>query len=367
MEKRELTATHRKLLALLRRSGSLSRSALAAASGLTTAAVSMMTRDMLNLGLLEESDRAQGRRGPPHINLRPAAHAGYVLGVYAEYDLICLILMDYAGQCVAQTTLHGDFRVVDSVADTLAGAIRTLLEAQPQAHERLLAVSLALPARFDGGAMPVWIAPGLAAWRGVDIARQLSDRVGCPVLVENDANCAAIGELYFGSAAPDDSFFYLYIGKGIGGALILNGELHRGKQGNAGEIGALRTRAQSRPSFDDLRSCLLAAGESLPSAAADASWQALAASPAGKRWTQRAAGELYRLVYTVTALLDPPSLYLGGTLPAPFMAELQAAVMAQSPAPDDDAPLTLPPVRLSTLPTQNSAAFGAAALALTQC
>ncbi|MBI0512977.1 MarR family transcriptional regulator, partial [Dickeya dianthicola] len=71
MEKRELTATHRKLLGLLRRSGSLSRSTLAAASGLTTAAVSMMTRDMLNLGLLEERDRAQGRRGPPQINLRP--------------------------------------------------------------------------------------------------------------------------------------------------------------------------------------------------------------------------------------------------------------------------------------------------------
>ncbi|MBI0468094.1 MarR family transcriptional regulator, partial [Dickeya dianthicola] len=150
MEKRELTATHRKLLGLLRRSGSLSRSTLAAASGLTTAAVSMMTRDMLNLGLLEERDRAQGRRGPPQINLRPAAHAGYVLGIYAEYDLICLILMDYAGQCVAQTTLRGDFRVVDSVADTLADAIRTLLDAQPQARERLLAVSLALPARLDG-------------------------------------------------------------------------------------------------------------------------------------------------------------------------------------------------------------------------
>ncbi|MFQ6589648.1 ROK family protein, partial [Dickeya dianthicola] len=256
--------------------------------------------------------------------------------------------------------------VVDSVADTLADAIRTLLDAQPQARERLLAVSLALPARFDGGAMPVWIAPGLATWRGVDIARQLSDRLGCPVLVENDANCAAIGELNFGSAAPDDSFFYLYIGKGIGGALILNGELHRGKQGNAGEIGALRTRAQSRPSFDDLYDCLLAADEPLPSTADDANWQALAASPAGERWIQRAAGELYRLLYTVTALLDPPSLYLGGTLPTPFMAGLQAAVMAQAPAPDDDAPLTLPPVRLSTLPTQNSAAFGAAALALSQ-
>ncbi|WP_038909363.1 ROK family transcriptional regulator [Dickeya oryzae] len=366
MEKRELTTTHRKLLGLLRRSGSLSRSALAAASGLTTAAVSMMTRDMLNLGLLEESDRAQGRRGPPQINLRPAAQAGYVLGVYAEYDLICLILMDYAGQAVAHTTLRGDFRVVASVADTLANAINTQLDAIPQARERLLAVSLALPARFDGGAMPVWIAPGLAAWRGVDIARQLSERLGCPVLVENDANCAAIGELHFGSAAPDDSFFYLYIGKGIGGALIINGELHRGRQGNAGEIGALRTRAQSRPSFDDLHDYLVAAGERLSTTTADINWQALADSPAGVRWVQRAAGELYQLLYAVTALLDPPSLYLGGTLPTPFMAGLQTAVMAQAPAPDDDAPLMLPPVRLSTLPTQHSAAFGAAALALSQ-
>ncbi|ACS85146.1 ROK family protein [Musicola paradisiaca] len=366
MEKRELTASHRKLLGLLRRSGSLSRRSLAAASGLTTAAVSMMTRDMLNLGLLEESDRAQGRRGPPQINLRPTAQAGYVLGIYAEYELIGLTLMDYSGQCLVEHTLRGDFRRVDSVADTLAEAIGAMLTPQPLARAGLLAASLALPARFDGGAMPVWIAPGMAAWRGVDIARQLRDRLGCPVLVENDANCAAIGELHFGAAAPGDSFFYLYIGKGIGGALILNGELHRGRRGNAGEVGALRTRAQSRPSFDDLCAVLLAAGEKPPFPTTDTGWQALADSLAGIAWTQRATGELYHLLYAVTALIDPPDIYLGGTLPAPFIAALRTAVAALTPPPDDDAPLTLPPIHISALPTQHSAAFGAAVLALSQ-
>ncbi|QTF09195.1 ROK family transcriptional regulator [Brenneria izadpanahii] len=366
MDKRELTATHRKLVALLRRSGCLSRLALAAASGLTTAAVSMMTRDMLNLGILEESDREQGRRGPPKINLRVVAHTGYVLGVYAEYDLICLLLMDYAGHCVAEKTLRGDFRSVLTVADTLAGAVAALMEQQRIPQDKMLAVNLALPARFDGGALPVWIAPGLVAWRGVDIASQLSERLNCPVLVENDANCAAIGELNFGEADHHDSFFYLYIGKGIGGALVLNGDLYHGQNGNAGEIGALRPRSQSRPSFDDLQDCLRAAGVDIPSSPDDPQWESLANSPAGGRWIERAADELFDLIYTVTALLDPPCVYLGGTLPQPFTRRLKSALETPRPRPNGEAPLPLPPLKISSIPAQNSAAFGAAALALRQ-
>ncbi|MEC5341986.1 ROK family transcriptional regulator [Brenneria populi] len=366
MDKRELTATHRKLLALLRRSGGLSRLSLAAASGLTTAAVSMMTRDMLNLGILEESDREQGRRGPPQINLRVVAGTGYVLGIYAEYDLICLLLMDYAGRCAAEKTLRGDFRCVSTVVETLCEAVAALMAQQRIPREKMLAVNLALPARFDGGALPVWMAPGLIAWRGVDIASRLSARLGCSVQVENDANCAAVGESNFGEAERHDNFFYLYIGKGIGGALVLNGELYGGRHGNAGEIGALRPRPLSRPSFDDLQDCLRAAGVAIPPSPDDARWENLTNMPAGGDWIARAAGELFDLIHTVTALLDPPCVYLGGTLPLPFMSRLKSALELVWPQHNSEASLILPPLKISAIPAQNSAAFGAAALALRQ-
>lgn len=366
MDKRELTPTHRKLVALLRRAGSLSRLSLAAASGLTTAAVSMMTRDMLNLGILEESDKEQGRRGPPQINLRVVAQTAYVLGVYAEYDLICLLVMDYAGHCVAEKTLRGDFHSVLTVTDTLSAAVAALMAQQRIPPDKIRAINLALPARFDGGTLPVWMAPGLVGWRGVDIASQLSERLNCPVQVENDANCAAIGELNFGDAERHDCFFYLYIGKGIGGALVLNGDLYHGQNGNAGEIGALRPRPLSRPSFDDLRDCLRAAGADLPSSPDDARWEALADTPAGSDWIARAACELFDLIHTVTALLDPPCVYLGGTLPLPFTRRLKHAVEKIWPQQNNEAPLILPPLKISTIPAQNSAAFGAAALALRQ-
>ncbi len=79
---------------------------------------------------------------------------------------------------------------------------------------------------------------------GVPLSLLLKERLGFSVIVENDANCAAIGELYFGNQNNYKNLIYLTIGTGIGGAIIIDGKLFSGK-GAAGEIGHMIVQTQN--------------------------------------------------------------------------------------------------------------------------
>lgn len=74
----------------------------------------------------------------------------------------------------------------------------------------------------------------------------LEEKLGVPVTVENDANCAAIGELYFGSAAERDNLLVLSLGTGIGGGIIIDKKLYKGSRGVGGELGHMIIHAGGR-------------------------------------------------------------------------------------------------------------------------
>ncbi len=81
-------------------------------------------------------------------------------------------------------------------------------------------------------------------FNGVPLGALLEERLGFPVIVENDANCAAIGELYFANEKNYKNMIYLTIGTGVGGAIIIDGKLFSGK-GAAGEIGHMIVQTEN--------------------------------------------------------------------------------------------------------------------------
>ena len=83
-------------------------------------------------------------------------------------------------------------------------------------------------------------APNIADWNGVDLDKELNELIGLPVVIENDANAAAWGEAKFGAGKNQDHVMLLTIGTGIGGGLVINGNLHRGAFGVAAEFGHVR-------------------------------------------------------------------------------------------------------------------------------
>jgi len=82
--------------------------------------------------------------------------------------------------------------------------------------------------------------PNIAGWNGVDLDSDLTQVIGLPVVIENDANAAAWGEARFGAGRGIDHLLMLTVGTGIGGGIVVNGDLYRGAFGVAAEIGHMR-------------------------------------------------------------------------------------------------------------------------------
>jgi len=119
----------------------------------------------------------------------------------------------------------GPKHVLDVIAETVKQ-----LDAHPDG------VGLAIP----GGVNPeglCWRMPNVPGFEGVNVSAELKARLGCRVIVENDATTAALAELHLGHGRLHPSFAMMTLGTGIGGGIVIDGTLRRGRNGFAGEVG----------------------------------------------------------------------------------------------------------------------------------
>ena len=86
--------------------------------------------------------------------------------------------------------------------------------------------------------------PNLPAWRGIPIVKLLKRAFGVPVVLDNDANAAALAELKFG--CKKQNFIYLTLSSGIGAGIVIDGKVYRGAAGNAGEVGHMIIESSER-------------------------------------------------------------------------------------------------------------------------
>jgi glucokinase len=124
--------------------------------------------------------------------------------------------------------------------DMIADAVKELL-----ARHEIEAVGIGAAGFIEESRSSVVFAPNLA-WRNEPVARQVEDRTGRPVVVENDANAAAWAEAKMGAGRGHEHVMMITIGTGIGAGLVLNGELYRGRFGMAGEPGHYRVVPDGR-------------------------------------------------------------------------------------------------------------------------
>ncbi len=110
------------------------------------------------------------------------------------------------------------------------------------------------PVRFPEG-VPV-APPIMPGWDGFPVREALSQELGCPVMVDNDANLMAMGEQHAGVARSVSDFLYVKIGTGIGCGIIAGGNVHRGPTGSAGDIGHIQVDPEGRVCGCGNRGCL---------------------------------------------------------------------------------------------------------------
>ncbi|NGN68806.1 ROK family glucokinase [Streptomyces sp. A7024] len=123
----------------------------------------------------------------------------------------------------------------EGVIEAIATAVQDVTKDHPDAE----AVGIGAAGYVDDKRATVLFAPNIN-WRHEALKDKVEQRVGLPVVVENDANAAAWGEYKFGAGAGHDDVVCITLGTGLGGGIIIGGKLHRGRFGVAAEFGHIR-------------------------------------------------------------------------------------------------------------------------------
>ncbi len=165
---------------------------------------------------------------------------GLAVGIDVGGTKIAGGVVDEAGKVLATA------RRVSPATDTEAieQNIEDLVAELRGSHD-IEAVGIGAAGFVDSTRSTVLFAPNLA-WRDEPLRSDLEKRIGLPVVVENDANAAAWGEFTFGAGEDVADSLLVTIGTGVGGGIVLNGELHRGAFGVAAEIGHMRVVPDGR-------------------------------------------------------------------------------------------------------------------------
>lgn len=159
---------------------------------------------------------------------------GLTVGVDIGGTKIAAGLVDEGGRLVKETRRVTPASSPPEIVDAIADIVRELGER----HE-IEAVGVGAAGFVDKARANVLFAPNLA-WRDEPLRQRVESRTKLPTVIENDANAAAWAEFRFGAAADVDDMVLLTVGTGLGGGLVLDGELFRGAFGVSGEVGHLR-------------------------------------------------------------------------------------------------------------------------------
>jgi glucokinase len=152
-----------------------------------------------------------------------------------------LVGVDFGGTQVKAGVVDGGEVVRSMSAETRTGAsvseiLNTLVNVALALDPKPDAVGVAIPGEVDGEGR-CWRLTNVPGFEGVHIARELGERLNCPIAVENDATAAAFGERLYGHGRNFPSFLMVTLGTGIGGGLVLGHSLYPGSNGFAGEVG----------------------------------------------------------------------------------------------------------------------------------
>lgn len=226
------------LLNHLRRHGPTARSDIAAATGLSPAAISYVSSELLEQQVITERDAVAdgGRRRMTRLDLNYAGHVS--LGVKLMEHCLRATLTDLGTNVIDTLTAEVDARSPDAVAKAIADALNALLDRSGEDKKRLIGIGLAMPGQHDAE-RGICLRCDRFGWKDVPIATLISGLAGAPVWVDNDVNAFALAEHLFGAGRQASSLAVFSFGRGIGAAMIVDGQLLRGRYGGAGEIGHL--------------------------------------------------------------------------------------------------------------------------------
>lgn len=241
--------------------GPRSRATIAVETGLNKTTVSSLVTELIGLDLVVERGLEQrGTVGRPGQVVELSGSGVVALGLEINVDYIAVRALDLTGaERHRSIDVRDNRRVeVDVVLDRLAALATGALDEVQAEGLRPVGATVALPGLVDAAAGRLLVAPNLG-WNDVAVVEGLHERLSTPAFplaADNEANLAALAELWEGTARGLNDVLYVSGEIGVGAGIIVAGELFRGSQGFGGEFGHMTVDPNGRPCACGSRGCL---------------------------------------------------------------------------------------------------------------
>ncbi len=246
----------RVVMEAIRLHGRLTRADIARLTALTPQTISNIASELQKLGFLNALAPERGTRGQPATPFVINPDGAYSIGLQIDQNMMVAVVVDLSGKIRGRCTLAVDHPTPAQALPLVRDVVETLRKSSDADWSRVLGLGLAVPGPFDVEGLSAVGPTALPGWQDLSIAQQIGTAIGLPVIMENDATAAAIGERLHGVARTFRSFTYLFIGTGLGAGMFHDGHLYKGSGHNAGEIGHMIVVPDGRQCPCGNRGCL---------------------------------------------------------------------------------------------------------------
>ena len=226
----------RTVLETIRAGAPISRAEISRRAGISKPTVSLALQSLLEAGLVQETEPDPGRPtyGAVFFDLVP--EAALVLGLDLGARFLRGAICDLRGEVRARQDVELDGADADAAVEAIGVLRDSLAESCGLSAELIDGAVVGVPGVVDADTGQLRLATNVPGLEGRHWGDDIRGRLELPVAVENDINLAAVGERWQGVARGVEDFVFLSVGTGLGAGLVLRGELHRGRNGAAGEV-----------------------------------------------------------------------------------------------------------------------------------
>lgn len=331
----------RVVLQAIRNHGALPGAELARLTRLTPQTISLITKRLLDDGLLLRGALLRGKVGQPSVPLALNPDGAFSIGIKLGRRSLDMLLVDFSGAVRARRSLSYDYPTPDAVFAEIATRLaefRVLLGAA--GLERLQGIGIAAPLSLGGWQALLGVeAERAAVWNRTDVRAQVAALAGLPVSFVKDTAAACVAELVAGRGRSVRSFVYIFVDTFIGGGLVIDSHLWEGRNGNAGAVGSLALhhatprQTEAPPQLLGVASLIaleqrfedagLDPGAVSDERALQAPWQ-----PITQGWLAEAAPAIVFAIHSAACLLDLEGVIIDGSFSRAMLAALLAEIEA---------------------------------------
>ncbi|HET9058962.1 MAG TPA: ROK family transcriptional regulator [Acidimicrobiales bacterium] len=269
-DRRLMAEMNRNLVFNVLRTGAVSRADVVRTTGLSPATVSAIVADLIESGLVNEVGQGKSRGGRPPQVLRINDERNYAVGIKLMTHGVFVVVTDIRAEVLYAEMVELDWAphsadnplatrarpgAASSVLEQICTAIEDAADRAGVGMAKIVGVGIGLTGLIHTETGVCRYSPTFD-WHDVAVAAPLSKRLDRPVLVDNDVNALTVAEQWFGRGHGVDDFIVVSVGEGVGAGLVVAGNIYRGADGAAGEIGHLPVAGASIPCRCGRNGCL---------------------------------------------------------------------------------------------------------------